>query len=49
MHVIQGATLDELHATLLTGNVDAREIDDARKSQREDYPQVCACSRSHSM
>ncbi|KAH7106968.1 tRNA synthetases class I-domain-containing protein [Auriculariales sp. MPI-PUGE-AT-0066] len=36
--VIQGTTLEKLHEQLLSGNLDAKEIDMAKKGQKSDYP-----------
>ncbi|EJD51939.1 hypothetical protein AURDEDRAFT_111494 [Auricularia subglabra TFB-10046 SS5] len=36
--VIQGVSLEALHAQLLQGNLDAREIEKAKKGQQQDFP-----------
>jgi len=36
--VIQGTTLEKLHEQLLAGNLDAKEIEKAKKGQKQDYP-----------
>jgi valyl-tRNA synthetase len=38
IHVIEGISLEDLHATLLTGNLDPREIEKARAGQKADFP-----------
>ena len=38
IHVIEGITLEELHKTLETGNLDAREIAKATAGQKADFP-----------
>lgn len=38
MDVIQGATLEQLHAQLLDSNLDPREVERARSGQKQDYP-----------
>ena len=40
--VIHGTTLEALHKTLLSGNLDAKDVADAMRGQKEDYPQVGA-------
>jgi valyl-tRNA synthetase len=37
LEVIEGATLEQLHAKLLSGNLDPREVEKARKMQRLEY------------
>jgi valyl-tRNA synthetase len=34
-----GHSLEELHNTLLGGNLDAKEVDKAKKGQKEDFPE----------
>ncbi|CAB3983281.1 Valine--tRNA ligase [Paramuricea clavata] len=36
--IIEGITLENLHKTLYTGNLDAKEITTAMKGQKQDYP-----------
>lgn len=36
--VIQGITLEQLHAQLLQGNLDAKELKKARAAQEQDFP-----------
>jgi len=36
--VIVGITLEELHQKLLLGNLDPREVDRAKATQKEDFP-----------
>ncbi|TRY74507.1 hypothetical protein TCAL_09188 [Tigriopus californicus] len=38
LDVINGITLEELYKTLETGNLDAKEIEKAKKGQKADYP-----------
>ncbi|CAK8674607.1 unnamed protein product [Clavelina lepadiformis] len=38
LDVVNGITLEELHQTLLMGNLDAREIERAKAGQKQDYP-----------
>lgn len=38
-HVIEGITLEELHKTLESGNLDAREIAKAKAGQKADFPE----------
>lgn len=37
-HVIEGITLEELHKTLLEGNLDVKEIEKAKAGQKTDFP-----------
>lgn len=37
--VIKGITLEQLHATLMDGNLDAKEIEKAKAGQKADFPQ----------
>ena len=36
--VIEGISLEALHASLLTGNLDAKEVEKAKAGQSADYP-----------
>ncbi len=36
--VIQGIGLEDLHKTLLGGNIDPREVEKAKQGQKQDYP-----------
>ena len=38
MDVINGISLEELHAQLLTSNLDPKEIEKAKAGQKQDYP-----------
>ncbi len=38
VNVMEGITLDQLYETLLTGNLDPREVERARQIQKADYP-----------
>ena len=38
LHVIEGISLDQLHATLRTGNLDDKEVAKAAAGQKEDFP-----------
>lgn len=38
IHVIEGISLEDLHKTLLTGNLDAKEVKTAMQGQKEDFP-----------
>jgi len=39
LHVIEGITLDGLHATLAAGNLDAKEVARAKAGQATDFPE----------
>ncbi|GAX73886.1 hypothetical protein CEUSTIGMA_g1336.t1 [Chlamydomonas eustigma] len=39
LHVIEGISLEELHNTVMGGNLDAKEVDKAIKGQKEDFPE----------
>lgn len=36
--VINGISLEDLHATLMTGNLDPKEVEKAKQGQTQDYP-----------
>ena len=38
LDVINGICLEDLHKTLLTGNLDPREVEKAKLGQSQDYP-----------
>lgn len=38
LHVIDGISLADLHATLAGGNLDAKEVEKAKEGQRADFP-----------
>ena len=38
LDVINGITLEDLHKTLMTGNLDPREVEKAKMGQTQDYP-----------
>eukprot|EP00200_Dunaliella_tertiolecta_P003314 CAMPEP_0202352070 /NCGR_PEP_ID=MMETSP1126-20121109/8424_1 /ASSEMBLY_ACC=CAM_ASM_000457 /TAXON_ID=3047 /ORGANISM="Dunaliella tertiolecta, Strain CCMP1320" /LENGTH=1278 /DNA_ID=CAMNT_0048944237 /DNA_START=55 /DNA_END=3891 /DNA_ORIENTATION=- len=38
LHVIDGISLEGLHQTLLSGNLDAKEVERAKAGQRTDFP-----------
>lgn len=38
IHVVRGISLEELHAQLLDGNLDPKEIEKAKAGQKKDFP-----------
>jgi len=46
LDVVSGISLEDLHKTLLSGNLEAKEVEKAKLGQKQDYPQgipECGC------
>lgn len=39
LHVIEGISLEQLHQTLMGGNLDAKEVEKAKAGQKQDFPE----------